>query len=119
MTGIQLEVAVIHVLKRNVSKVLTAAGKGPQPVGVDLLDLQELDLAEQSAIPGKCKQCRGVCGALSGLASCALSTSMYMQFCIYRCLLSARRCEFMYNSEIKLPAFMLFPQTFTNVSTYR
>lgn len=66
MTGIQLEVAVIHVLRRNVSKVLTAAGKGPQPVGVDLLDLQELDLAEQSAIPGKCNQPmpRGVWGPL-------------------------------------------------------
>lgn len=31
MTDIQLEVAVIHVIKRNVSKVLTAAGKAPQP----------------------------------------------------------------------------------------
>lgn len=46
MTDIQSEVAVIHVIKRNVSKVLIAAGKAPQLTGVDLLDLQELDLAE-------------------------------------------------------------------------
>lgn len=42
MTAIQLEVAVIQVTdERNVSEVLTAAGKAPPLTGVGLLDREE------------------------------------------------------------------------------